>query len=103
AVPPPLTGNYMPSLADLSFTGLYDSVYSVEMPRVESVRPSRVIIKDWVSNDEDVFTPENLQTVGKPSFKRIEFTNARNESVKPDKQAEKPRIVIQNPKVDKRE
>ncbi|GJS42102.1 ribonuclease H-like domain-containing protein [Tanacetum coccineum] len=61
AVPPPLTGNYMPPLADLSFAGLDDSVYrptanktsasvsqveanitppsdaSVEMPRVESV------------------------------------------------------------------
>ncbi|GJX03400.1 putative ribonuclease H-like domain-containing protein [Tanacetum coccineum] len=61
-VPPPLTGNYMPPLADLSFAGLDDSVYrpttnktsasvsqveanitppsnaSVEMPRVESVK-----------------------------------------------------------------
>ncbi|GJT05388.1 hypothetical protein Tco_0839850 [Tanacetum coccineum] len=27
AVPPPLTGNYMPPLADLSFVGLDDSVY----------------------------------------------------------------------------
>ncbi|GJS08950.1 hypothetical protein Tco_0365746 [Tanacetum coccineum] len=70
-VPPPLTGNYMPPLADLSFLGLDDSVYrptanktsasvsqvetstsqtrntSVEMSRVESVRPSGVIIEDW--------------------------------------------------------
>ncbi|GJZ10170.1 putative ribonuclease H-like domain-containing protein [Tanacetum coccineum] len=70
-VPPPLTGNYTPPLADLSFARLDDSVYrptanktstsvsqvetsitppsntSVEMPRVESVRPSRVIIEDW--------------------------------------------------------
>ncbi|GJV71929.1 hypothetical protein Tco_1491924 [Tanacetum coccineum] len=69
-VPPPLTRNYMPPLADLSFAGLDDSVYrpivnktsasvsqvevsitppsntSVEMPRVESVRPSGVIIED---------------------------------------------------------
>ncbi|GJY08935.1 hypothetical protein Tco_0377120 [Tanacetum coccineum] len=69
-VPPPLTGNYMPPLADLSFIGLDNSVYrptvnktsasvsqvktstsqtsntSVEMPRVESVRPSGVIIED---------------------------------------------------------
>ncbi|GKE39756.1 hypothetical protein Tco_1463161 [Tanacetum coccineum] len=51
---------------------------SVEMPIVESVRPN------------------------KPSLKRIEFTNARNESVKP-KQAEKPRIITQNPKVDRRD
>ncbi|GJW97517.1 ribonuclease H-like domain-containing protein [Tanacetum coccineum] len=100
-VPPPLTGNYMPPLADLSFAGLDDSVYrpttnktsdsvyqvekstsqtsntNVEMPRVESIRPSGVIIEDW-------------------------FTNARNESVKP-KQAEKPRIITQNPKVDRRD
>ncbi|GJV75757.1 hypothetical protein Tco_1507341 [Tanacetum coccineum] len=40
--------------------------------------------------------------VYKPSLKRIEFTNARNESVKP-KQAEKPRIITQNPKVDRRD
>ncbi|GJU23237.1 hypothetical protein Tco_1156579 [Tanacetum coccineum] len=80
AIPPPLTGNYMPPLADLSFAGLDDSVYrptankasasisngeesvtppsntSVEMHRVESVRPSGVIIEDWDSDDdEDIF------------------------------------------------
>ncbi|GJY68079.1 hypothetical protein Tco_0471061 [Tanacetum coccineum] len=80
AVPPPLTGNYMPPLADLSFAGLDDSVYrpttnktsasmsqvekstsqtsntNVEMPRVKFVRPSGVIIEDWVSDDdEDIF------------------------------------------------
>ncbi|GJS03607.1 hypothetical protein Tco_0320115, partial [Tanacetum coccineum] len=120
-VPPPLTGNYMPPLADLSFTGLDDSVYrptanktsasvsqveenitppsntSVEMPRVESVRPSGVIIEDWVSDDEDIFQSNDLQATDKPSFKRIEFTNARNEFVKP-KQAGKHRITTQNPK-----
>ncbi|GKB34772.1 ribonuclease H-like domain-containing protein [Tanacetum coccineum] len=112
----------MPSLADLSFAGLDDFVYrpttnktsasmsqvetsisqtsntSVEMPRVESVRPSGVIIEDWVSDDdEDIFQSNDLQATDKPSFKRIEFTNARNESVNP-KQAEKPRIITQNPK-----
>ncbi|GKD79106.1 ribonuclease H-like domain-containing protein [Tanacetum coccineum] len=70
AVPPPLTGNYMPPLADLSFAGLDDSVYrpttnrssastsqgdasvtqtsniSVEMPKDDSVRTNGVIIKD---------------------------------------------------------
>ncbi|GKG00758.1 hypothetical protein Tco_0302448, partial [Tanacetum coccineum] len=69
-VPPLLTRNYMPPLAGLSFIGLDDSVYrptanktsasvsqvelnitppsntSVKMPRVESIRPSGVIIKD---------------------------------------------------------
>ncbi|GKA85237.1 ribonuclease H-like domain-containing protein [Tanacetum coccineum] len=76
---------------------------SVEMPRVESVRPSGVIIEDWVSDDdEDIFQSNDLQATDKPSFKKIEFTNARNESVKP-KQAEKPRITTQNPKVDRRD
>ncbi|GKD59628.1 putative ribonuclease H-like domain-containing protein, partial [Tanacetum coccineum] len=127
AVPPPLTGNYMPPFADLSFAGLDDSVYrptenktsasvsqveasitppsntSVEMPRVESVRPSRVIIEDWVSDDdEDIFQSDDLQSTDKPSFKRIEFTNAKNESVKP-KQAKKPWIITQNPKVYRRD
>ncbi|GJV47732.1 hypothetical protein Tco_1437944, partial [Tanacetum coccineum] len=112
-IPPPLTGNYMPPLADLSFAGLHDSVYrlttyktsasasqvetstsqtsntNVEMPRVESVRPSGVIIEDWVSDNEDIFQSNDLQATDKPSFKRIEFTNARNEFVKP-KQAKKP-------------
>ncbi|GJX58931.1 ribonuclease H-like domain-containing protein [Tanacetum coccineum] len=116
-VPPLLTGNYMPPLADLSFLGLEDSVYrpianktsasvsqvetnitlpsdtSVEMPRVKSVRPSGVIIEDWVSDDdEDIFQSNDLQATEKPSFKKIEFTNARNEYVKP-KQAENPRIT----------
>ncbi|GKA14961.1 putative ribonuclease H-like domain-containing protein [Tanacetum coccineum] len=90
-VPPPITGNYMPPLADLSFARLDDSVYrpttnktsasvsqvktsitppsntSVEMPRVESVRPSGVIIEDWVSDDgEDIFQSEDSQTTGNP-------------------------------------
>ncbi|GJZ58581.1 putative ribonuclease H-like domain-containing protein [Tanacetum coccineum] len=126
-VPPPLTGNYMPPLADQSFAGLDDFVYrpttnktsasvsqvkkstsqisntNVEMPRVESVRPSEVIIEDWVSDDdEDIFQSNDLQATDKPSFKRIEFTNSRNEFVKP-KQAKKPRIITQNPKVDRRD
>ncbi|GJV52891.1 ribonuclease H-like domain-containing protein [Tanacetum coccineum] len=87
-VPPPLTGNYMPPLADLSFIGLDDSVY---MPTANKTSAS-------VSDDEDIFQSNDLQATDKPSLKRIEFTNARNESVKP-KQAEKPRIATQNPKL----
>ncbi|GKB96523.1 hypothetical protein Tco_0982660 [Tanacetum coccineum] len=34
---------------------------SVEMPRVESVRPSGVIIEDWVSDDEDIFQSNDMQ------------------------------------------
>nr|GEY01338.1 hypothetical protein [Tanacetum cinerariifolium] len=70
AVPPPLTKNYMPQLPDLSFARLDDSVYrptankanasiskdepsviktsniSLEMPKVDSVETSGVIIED---------------------------------------------------------
>ncbi|GKB71670.1 ribonuclease H-like domain-containing protein, partial [Tanacetum coccineum] len=127
-VPPPLTGNYMPPLANLSFVGLDDSVYtpttnktsasmsqvetsdtppsntSVEIPRVESVRPSGVIIEDWISDDdEDIFQSNDLQTIVKPSFKKIKFTKARNEPVKTDKQAVKPRMVTQSPKVNRKD
>ncbi|GKC74450.1 hypothetical protein Tco_1120333, partial [Tanacetum coccineum] len=87
AIPPPLTGNYMPPLVDISFTGLDDSVY----------RPTANKTSANVSDDEDIFQPNDLQATDKPSLKRIEFTNARNESVKP-KQAEKPRIITQHPK-----
>ncbi|GJX92317.1 putative ribonuclease H-like domain-containing protein [Tanacetum coccineum] len=125
AVPPPLNGNYIPPLADLSFIGLDDSVYRhttnktsasvshvetsntppnntcVEMPRVESVRPNEVIIEDWVSDDEeDIFQSGDSQTTVNPSFKKIEFTKTRNETVKSDQQAVKPRMVTQSPNVD---
>ncbi|GJX24869.1 putative ribonuclease H-like domain-containing protein [Tanacetum coccineum] len=116
AVPPPLTGNYMPLLADLSFAGLDDSVYRpttnktsasisndeasvtqtsnihVEVPKDNSVRNNEVLIEYWVSDDEDIFQSKDSQTTVKPSYKKIEFTKARNEPVKFDKQAEKPRM-----------
>ncbi|GKD17675.1 ribonuclease H-like domain-containing protein, partial [Tanacetum coccineum] len=56
-----------------------------------------------VSDDEDIFQSVDPQTTVKPSFKKIEFTKARNEYVKSDKQANKPKMVTQNPKVDKRD
>ncbi|GJX23417.1 hypothetical protein Tco_0227862 [Tanacetum coccineum] len=94
-VPPPLTGNYMLPLADLSFAGLDDSVYRPTANKT-SASVSQVEA-NWVSDDEDIFQSNDLQATDKPSFKRIEFTNARNESVK-SKQAGKPRITTQNPK-----
>ncbi|GJU93804.1 ribonuclease H-like domain-containing protein [Tanacetum coccineum] len=98
--PPPLTGNFMPPLADLSFTGLDDYV---NRPTTNKTSASvSQVGANWVSDDEDIFQSNDLQATDKPSFKRIEFTNARNESVKP-KQAEKPRITTQNPKVDRRD
>ncbi|GJS03893.1 putative ribonuclease H-like domain-containing protein [Tanacetum coccineum] len=97
-VPPPLTGNYIPPLADLSFAGLDDSVYRPTTNKT-SASVSQV---ETISDDEDIFQSNDLQAIDKPSLKRIKFTNARNESVKP-KQAEKPRMVTQSPKVDRKD
>ncbi|GJW28271.1 hypothetical protein Tco_0045146 [Tanacetum coccineum] len=56
---------------------------SVEMPRVESVRPSGVIIEDWVSDDdEDIFQSEDSQTTVKSSFKKIEVSKVKVNTVK---------------------
>ncbi|GKA28439.1 putative ribonuclease H-like domain-containing protein [Tanacetum coccineum] len=50
------------------------------------------------TNKTSAMCSEDSQTTVKPSFKRIEFTKARNEPVKSDKQAVKPRMVTQSPK-----
>ncbi|GJR49098.1 ribonuclease H-like domain-containing protein [Tanacetum coccineum] len=67
-VPPPYTGNYMPSRLDLSFTGLDDFVYkakvsetitiasktskdSLEKPK--TIRPSAPIIEDWDADSDN--------------------------------------------------
>ncbi|GJS35532.1 hypothetical protein Tco_0533914 [Tanacetum coccineum] len=103
AVPPPYTGNYMPSRPDLSFAGLDDSVYKTNVsetissvPRNEStasksskdsleqpkdVRPSAPIIEEWESDSDDdsVFRPKSDQT--KPKFTKINFVKS-DENVK---------------------
>ncbi|GJZ82164.1 ribonuclease H-like domain-containing protein [Tanacetum coccineum] len=96
AVPPPYTGNYMPSRPDLSFAGLDDYVYktkvsetittasktskdSLEKPKI--VRPSAPIIEDWDtdSDNDSVFRPKTDQT--KPKFTKINFVKS-DENVK---------------------
>ncbi|GKD70744.1 hypothetical protein Tco_1324834, partial [Tanacetum coccineum] len=77
------------------------SVSRVEASTSQTSNTSVEIIEDWVSDDEGIFQSNDLQATDKPSFKRIEFTNARNESFKP-KQVEKPRMITQNPKIDRR-
>ncbi|GJV79944.1 hypothetical protein Tco_1515814 [Tanacetum coccineum] len=56
AVPPPYTGNYMPSRPDLFFAGLDNSVYKT---------------KDTDSDNDSVFRPKSDQT--KPKFTKINF------------------------------
>ncbi|GJV68682.1 ribonuclease H-like domain-containing protein, partial [Tanacetum coccineum] len=97
AVPPPYTGNYMPSRPDLSFAGLDDSVYKpnvsetiTSVPRNEStskyskdsleqpkdVRPSAPIIEEWEfdSDDDCVFRPTIEHN--KPSYAKINFVKS---------------------------
>ncbi|GJT35737.1 ribonuclease H-like domain-containing protein [Tanacetum coccineum] len=120
AVPPPYTGNYMPPRADLSFAELDDSVFkstvsetitsvpenettasktnkdSLEKPK--TVRSSAPLIEEWESNseDENVLKPKEVKITVKPSFKKIEFVNARNTTVK------KPKKFSQSPRGNKR-
>ncbi|GJS13032.1 putative ribonuclease H-like domain-containing protein [Tanacetum coccineum] len=111
-VPPPLTGTTCLHLLTYLLQDwmiLNTSVECLELNLLGLVKLSlkiglvMMIIEDWVSdNDEDIFQSNDLQATDKPSFKKIEFTNARNESIKP-KQAEKLRITTQNPKVDRRD
>ncbi|GKA25468.1 putative ribonuclease H-like domain-containing protein [Tanacetum coccineum] len=95
----PTTNKASASVSQVETSITPPSNTSVKMPRVESVRPSGVIIEDWVSDDdEDIFQSNVSQTTVKPSFKKIEFTKARNEPVKSDKQAVKPGWVTHHPK-----
>ncbi|GJW90252.1 putative ribonuclease H-like domain-containing protein [Tanacetum coccineum] len=96
AVPPPYTGNYMPSRPDLSFAGLDDSVYKTKvsetittasktskdnLEKPKTVRPSAPIIEDWDtdSDNDSVFRPKSDQT--KPKLTKINFVKS-NENVK---------------------
>ncbi|GJR82652.1 ribonuclease H-like domain-containing protein [Tanacetum coccineum] len=95
-VPPPYTGNYMPSRLDLSFAGLDDSVYKTKVSETETsifktskdivekpktVRPSAPIIEGWDtdSDNNSVFRPKTDQT--KPKFTKINFVKS-DENVK---------------------
>ncbi|GJX91065.1 putative ribonuclease H-like domain-containing protein [Tanacetum coccineum] len=90
AVPPPYTGNYMPSRLDLSFARLDDSVYKTN---------------DSDSDDDCVFRPSIEHN--KPSYAKINFVksdeNTRKSIIKQNtyRQAENLR-KSQSPWVDKR-
>ncbi|GJR46870.1 putative ribonuclease H-like domain-containing protein [Tanacetum coccineum] len=96
AVPPPYTGNYMPSRPNLSFAGLDDSVYKTKvsetittasktskdnLEKPKTVRPSTPIIKDWDtdSDNDSVFRPKTNQI--KTKFTKINFVKS-DENVK---------------------
>ncbi|GJT40451.1 hypothetical protein Tco_0940316 [Tanacetum coccineum] len=95
AVPPPLTGNFMPPKPDLSFTGLeeFTNKHVVIKPVVENseakaseAKPKVVrkdngapIIEDWVSDseEENVSQTKIEKKTAKPSFVKIDFVKAK--------------------------
>ncbi|GJS04322.1 retrovirus-related pol polyprotein from transposon TNT 1-94 [Tanacetum coccineum] len=85
-VPPPYTGNFMPSKPDLSFTGLDKFVNkpvvenskvmsSEEEPKAVRKNNDAPIIEEWVSDDEeeDVSQPKNEKKIVRPSIVKKEF------------------------------
>nr|GEY91639.1 retrotransposon protein, putative, unclassified [Tanacetum cinerariifolium] len=98
AVPPPLTGNYMPLKSDLSFAGLDDSIYKFKISEIvtslpkdekdalktstdfvektKEVRTSAPLIKDWNtdSDNDSVFRPTHIPA--KVDFVKVVFTRS---------------------------
>ncbi|GKB99633.1 ribonuclease H-like domain-containing protein, partial [Tanacetum coccineum] len=94
AVPPPYTGNYMPSRPDLSFAALDDSVYKTNVsetiysvPRIEStasksskdsleqpkdVRPSAPIIKEWETDSDDDYENTRKSVIEQHTYRQAE-------------------------------
>ncbi|GKC53209.1 ribonuclease H-like domain-containing protein [Tanacetum coccineum] len=120
AVPPPYTGNYMPSTPDLSFAGLDDYVYKNKVSKTETsisktskdivvkpkiVRTSAPIIEDWDTDNDNgsVFRPKSDQT--KPNFTKINFVKSdenvksvnkenTHKQVEYPKKSQRPRAVV---------
>ncbi|GJT34970.1 putative ribonuclease H-like domain-containing protein [Tanacetum coccineum] len=93
-VPPPLTGNYIPPKADLSFAGLDDSVYKCK-------------VSESIANESKVetnVTKTSINSVEKPKTDRPSAPLIQKRTlicvkcVEKNKQAEKPRNITQSPK-----
>ncbi|GJY56691.1 putative ribonuclease H-like domain-containing protein [Tanacetum coccineum] len=93
AVPPPLTGNFMPLKPDLSFTGLEEftnepvvikHVVENSEAKASKAKPKAVrknngapIIEDWVSDSEEENASKIEKKTAKPSFVKIDFVKAK--------------------------
>ncbi|GJT38187.1 hypothetical protein Tco_0938052 [Tanacetum coccineum] len=74
----------------------------VEMPKIKTVRMSEPIIEEWESDskdDEIVVKPKEVTKTVKPSFEKIEYVNARKETVR---QAENLKKNNKSPRGNKR-
>nr|GEY45450.1 putative reverse transcriptase domain-containing protein [Tanacetum cinerariifolium] len=101
AIPLPYTGNYMPPKADLSFTGLDNSVFKskvsetiTSVPKIETnasktskdslekpktVRSSSLLIEEWELNSEDknVFNPKEGKVTGLKEIRPVSDNTTR--------------------------
>ncbi|GJX80478.1 ribonuclease H-like domain-containing protein [Tanacetum coccineum] len=112
AVPPPYTGNFMPSTPDLSFTGLDKFVNKPvvekrktdeEVSKVVRKSDDSLIIKDWVSDseEENVSETKTEKKIVKPSIAKIKFVKPKRQEKtarKTVKQVEKHRQNTHNPR-----
>ncbi|GJX07855.1 putative ribonuclease H-like domain-containing protein [Tanacetum coccineum] len=115
-VPPPYTGNFMPSTPDLSFTGLDEFVNKPVVENIKSdeevskvVRKSNdsPIIEDWVSDseEENVSQTKTKKKIVKPSIAKIEFVKPKQQEKtarKTVKQVEKYRQNTHSPRGNQR-
>ncbi|GJV58603.1 ribonuclease H-like domain-containing protein [Tanacetum coccineum] len=100
AVPPPYTGNFMPSKLDLSFFGLEEFtsepiviklVVENSEAKASEAKPKAVrknndapIIEDWVSESEEEDVPQAKieKKIVKPSFSKIEFVKPKGKTAR---------------------
>nr|GEU98430.1 putative reverse transcriptase domain-containing protein [Tanacetum cinerariifolium] len=105
-VPPPYTGNFMPSKPDLSFFGLKEFVSepivsksavkklvvetseakaSADKPKVARKNFGSSLIEDWISDSEDEAEskPKIKKKIVKPSFAKIEFVKFKEQVKSP--------------------
>nr|GEV66943.1 hypothetical protein [Tanacetum cinerariifolium] len=92
AVPPPYIGNFIPPTPDLSFTGLDEffnkpvvenckAKSSEEETKVVRKNDDALIIKEWVSNNEEenVSQPKIEKKAVRPSIAKIEFVKPKQQ------------------------
>ncbi|GJW51871.1 putative ribonuclease H-like domain-containing protein [Tanacetum coccineum] len=96
-VPPPLTGNYMPPLADLSFAGLDDSVYRPTANKT-SASPVELSLKIGLVMMRTFFNLMIYKQQTNLVLKGLSLLMLGKEILLKPKQADKPRIITQNPK-----
>ncbi|GJZ46977.1 hypothetical protein Tco_0600809 [Tanacetum coccineum] len=117
-VPPPYTGNFMPSTPDLSFTSLDEFsnkpvvenckvMSSKEKPKEVRKNDDALIIEEWVSDskEENVSQTKIEKKIVKPSIAKIEFVKPKEQEKiarKTVKQVEKHRQNTHSPRGNQR-